>query len=75
MALTQIETGLKVNRETAIKMIAQVFQAKKKTSEVHLRSYDRLIKATYKGQRVELSDIENNLEIVSVLKMENREVM
>ncbi len=75
MSLVQIETGLKVNRNTAINMIAQVFQANKRTTEVYLRSYDRLIKATYAGQRTDLESIKQDLVIVRVVKMENREIV
>ena len=72
---TLIDTGLKVNRETAVKMLAQVFRANKRSTEVHMRSFDRLIKATYRGQRADLESIEQDLVITKVLKMDCREAV
>ncbi len=68
-----IETGLKVNRDTATQMIAQSFKSNKRITEIHLRSYDRLIVATYTGQRADEMSIREDLKIIRVLKMEDRE--
>ena len=54
--VTAIETGLRVNRKTALRMAGVEFLKNTKVTEVHLATYDKLkVVITYKGARDEAS--------------------
>ena len=74
MNLSQIETGLKINKQTAIKMASEVFVKSKRVTEVHIRSYDRLVVLSYRGNRENELEIRNGVQVVRVVKLEEREV-
>lgn len=70
-----IETGLIINKNTALNMASVGFFKNKRATEVHIRSYNKLIVISYSGQRSDLEEIRGNVEVVRVVKMENREVV
>ena len=70
---TQIKTGLKIGKATALKMGGQVFFANKRVTEVHLRTYNKLVVMTYRGSRKDENEVMAGVEIVRVVKLENLE--
>lgn len=70
-----IETGLILNKGAALRMASVGFMRNKRATQVHIRSYNRLIVLSYSGQRSDLESIRDNVEVVRTVKMENREVV
>ena len=69
-----IETGLIINKATAVKMASIAFMRNKRATEVHIRSYNKLVVLAYRGSRTDLTALTASIEIVRVVPMDNREV-
>ena len=71
----RLETGLAIDKRTAIKMASEAFILNKRTTVVHIRSYNKLIVLSYRGKRSDESVIRANTSVVRVVEMENREAI
>lgn len=74
MSTINKETGLRANKETVLKMAAQIFFSNKRCTEIKLRTYNRLVVMTFAGSRKEESEIAGKIKIVRVINMEDREI-
>jgi len=73
MSLKIIETGLILDKSAIIRMASNIFITNKRVTEIGIRSYNMLIKTSYKGQRKNLDKIRTDLLIESIKPMEERE--
>jgi hypothetical protein len=74
MSRVNLETGLIISKQTAIKMASESFFLNKRATVVCIRSYNKLVELSYKGKRSDESVIRSNTLVTRVVGMENREV-